>query len=247
MKNKFPVFLSSTSTNTILRETADLVPEGTKVYLFAGSIRNAVYFTVFGEEMTQRDFDCIVMGDGESFAKNLISKGFIFGSKNSSTKKILKKERFRNPIHRYDDWVYLDCKIFNNGESIDNILRNISDFTISGFALNIKDIFSLDWLNKIIAVPGAMEDLKNRKIRVVNPYSISIHKIIRLMSRDFQKPEKSDILSCIEKFKEITEDKFVYNTEKTIRYVGSKKKVLIIANELGITFDIFDHKKVTSL
>jgi hypothetical protein len=225
MEINLPIFLNNPSTKQLLKETADLVPDNTQVYLFGGAVRNALYFNFFGEEMIQRDFDCIVIGDGDKFAENLTNVGFIFGSKNSEKSKVLKKARLLNPVHQYDDWLYLDCKIFPPEENIEGILNRISDFTISGVALDIKNVESPDWKNKIITIPNAIKDIQQKNLKVVKPYAISFHKIIRMISRGFQKPPQEDIDLCIEKLKDIPEDKFIVNTEKTVRYVGSEQQV----------------------
>ncbi len=242
--NNIPIFLENPSTRKILNETKGLVPIETQVYLFGGTVRNAIYFNYFNEEMTQRDFDCIVIGDGEKFADNLIKAGFIYGNKNSEKSKVLKKARISNPEHQYDDWLYLDCKIYPNSENVEDILKRISDFTISGVALNMQDIEVSNWKDKIIAIPNAVSDIQGKKLTVVKPYAISLHKIIRMVSRGFQKPAQEEINMCIEKLKDIPEDKFEVNTEKTIRYVGSKEKVAEIAQELGITFNILNFEEV---
>lgn len=235
-----PIFLNTPSTKTLLLEVTHLIPEGTEVYLFGGAVRNALYYTYFNEEMTQRDFDCIVIGDGEKFAENLLKAGFIFGSKNSARDKILKKHRIPNPVHKYDDWLYLDCKIYPHGEDIQAILQKISDFTISGVAMNVKDLEADNWLEKIIAVPNGKEDIHSKKLCVIKPYAINLHKIVRMMSRGFEKPSESDVRLCLEKFKEISEEKFAVNAQKTVAYVGSEEKVLAIAKELGIGREVVD-------
>ena len=239
-----PVFLQNPSTKEILNQITSLIPMGTKVYLFGGAVRNALYYNHFNEEMTQRDFDCIVIGDGEKFADNLFSNNFIYGNKNTEKAKVLKMGRISSPVHQYDDWLYLDCKIYPSNESIEDILKRISDFTISGVALDIKNIEAPDWYNKIIAIPNAIEDIQQKRLGVVKPYAISLHKIIRMVSRGFQKPPQEEIDKCIEKLKDISEDKFVINTEKTIRYVGSKEKVAEIAQELGITHNILNFEQI---
>lgn len=246
MKTELPVFLENPSTKRILTEVRDLLPAGTKVYIFGGAVRNAVYHDHFGEEMTQRDYDCIIVGDGEKFAENLIANGFIYGNKNTEKAKVLKKARITNPVHQYDDWLYLDCKIYPAEEDIQSILQRISDFTISGVALDVKDLEASDWKDKIITIPNAIEDIQQKRLRVVKPYAISLHKIIRMVSRDFQKPSQKEIDLCIEKLKDIPEDKFIINTEKTVRYVGSEEKVLEIARKLGITTNILNFAEITN-
>lgn len=244
MNNDLPIFLNNPSTKEILDQVIPLIPEGTEVYLFGGAVRNALYFKYFEEEMTQRDFDCIVIGDGETFAQNLVNAGFIFGSKNTEKSKVLKKVRIAEPVHQYDDWLYLDCKIYPLGETADGVMNRISDFTISGVALNLKYIESNDWQERVVAIPKALEDIQEKQLTVVKAYSISLHKIIRMVSRGFKKPSEEEVGLCLEKMKDIPEDKFITNTEKTIRYVGSEDEVLKISKDIGINFDILKYEEV---
>ena len=226
------------STKRILDEVVKLIPENTEVYLFAGTIRNALYFSFFGEEMTQRDFDCIVIGDGEKFAENLVNAGFVFGSKNSEKSKILKKSRIDNPIHQFDDWVYLDCKIYSPENKIRDVLGKITDFTLSGVALNLKDINSDDWIQKIISAPDALEDIKNKTIRIVNHYPLNIYKIIRLLSQGFTLSEEIDIEMCANKRFEATTERLQKEINKTINYVGGEDSAQKIIDSLGVNQDI---------
>jgi len=246
MNSNIPVFLETESTKNILDEVGSLIPKGTKVYLFGGAVRNAVYFRYFGEEMTQRDFDIIVIGDGETFSKRLIERGFIFGNKNSEKEKVIKKARMENPIHRYDDWVYLDCKIFPNTESVESVLQKITDFTVSGVALDLEDMYKDDWFQKVIAVPNALDDIKNKKVRLMTPYGIGFYKIIRLMSRGFEKPSNADALSCLVKLKNITEERFKTEIEKTVLYVGDRNRVMTLARSLGVDVDVLDFNVTTN-
>jgi hypothetical protein len=188
--------------------------------------------------MPQRDFDCIVIGDDEKFASNLVEAGFVFGSKNSEKSKILKKPRIDNPTRQFDDWVYLDCKIFSSENTIEDILGKITDFTLSGVVLNIKDINADDWLHKIIALPNTSEDIKNRAIRVVTYYPLNIYKIIRLLSRGFTLYENIDIQSYIEKRTGVSKERLQKEIDKTINYVGGVENTQKIINDLGIMQNI---------
>lgn len=244
--NNLPVFLKDLTTKKILEDIRRLVPKATEVYLFGGAVRNAIYFKYFGEEMTQRDYDCIVIGDGEMLANNLVGAGFAFGSKNFERAKVFKKARISNPVHKYDDWLYLDCKIFPSGEKIDSVLENISDFTINGVALDINFFDSIDWLSKIIAIPRALDDIEGKRLKLNKPYATNFYKIIRLVSRGFQPPTKSDIAIYLEKLREITKEKFISNTEKTFRYIGNEEQAMKISKELGATFNVFNFEEVKS-
>lgn len=244
MNNTLPIFLNNLSTKIILEEVKNLIPDDVKVYLFGGAVRNAVHFDYFKEEMTQRDFDLIIIGDVEKFTENLINAGFVFGKKNSEKSKVLKKARVSNPIHIYEDYLYLDCKIYPSTESIETILEKISDFTIAGVAIDLQDIFSLDWLNKIYAIPDAISDIQNRNLKVVISYPANLYKIIRMMSKGYNKPIDLDIKDSLDKLKEITKKKFETEVEKTIRYVGGEDELLKIVNKLGINKNILDFKQI---
>lgn len=228
------------STKRILKEVVELIPEDTEVYLFAGTIRNALYFSFFGEEITQRDFDCIVIGNGEKFASNLVNAGFVFGLKNSEKSKILKKPRTDNPVHQFDDWVYLDCKIYPHENTIEYVLGKITDFTLSGVALNLRDINSDDWILQIISIPNALEDIKNKTIKIVNHYPLNIYKIIRLLSQGFVLSEDIDIQMCINKRIEATTERLQKEINKTINYVGGKEATQKIIDRLEIKQNILE-------
>ncbi len=242
-----PLFLKVLSTKIILNEVKNSIPEETKVYLFGGTIRNALHYVYFNEEMTQRDYDCIVIGDGETFAKNLLSLGFIFGNKNSEKAKVLKKARTANPVHQYDDWVYLDCKIYPPTETIESILEQISDFTISGVAMNIADIDNPGWQKNIYSIPKAVEDIESMRLETVKFYPANIFKIIRFISRGYQPPSEDDLRENMKKLREINQEKFELNAGKTIRYVGGLEKALEIAKSIGIRENIFDFEKIKTL
>lgn len=242
-----PIFLNTDSTKKILEEVISIIPESTTVYLFGGAIRNAIYFDYFGEEMTQRDYDCLLVGDGEVFAENLLRAGFIYGNKNTEKAKVLKKARVENPTVDFADWLYFDCKIYPIGTSIEYVLNDITDFSINGVALSLKDIERENWKQKIIAIPNAIDDIKEKQLRVINLYTPSIYKIIRSVSQGFQKPTSADILHCLEKLKNITQEKFKFNVEKTIKYIGSEEKVREIMNQLGVTKDILNFEEIKNL
>lgn len=229
-----PIFINDVSTDFILRETRDSAPEGGKIYIFGGTLRNALFYEFYNEKLTQRDYDCIVLGDGEKFMENLLQKGFVLGKKNTPKSKVFKKARIENPSHEFDDWVYLDCKIFNSEESIFSILSNITDFTISGLALDINDVWSPVWLEKIIMIPNTLDDIKNKKLRMVRPYSISIYKIIRMMHIGFHSPSKEDIVTCLEKLKEADPNIIDREIKKTNGYVGDKDRLQEILKKINI-------------
>lgn len=240
----FPIFLQDDTAYKILVGMRNLIPEGTKVYFFGGTIRNAIYYLHFNEEMTQRDYDCIVIGDGETFANNLLTTGFIFGKKNTEKGKVIKKNRIAEPVHQFDDWVYLDCKIYPAGETIENVLESISDFTISAVALDVMQMDKTDWFEKIIALSHAITDIQNKEIKVIKSYPANIYKIIRFISRGYNKPSQEDIAKSMEKLQEIAEDKFIMNTEKTVQYLGSEQDVRTIASNIGITIDILNFEEI---
>lgn len=244
MQNQPPVFLQDSSTLEILRQVANNVPSDIEVYLFGGAIRNALYYSYFNEEMTQRDFDCIVIGDPQEFAHNLEKLGFIYGAKNSDKAKVLKKARIENPSESYNDWLYLDCKIYSNEETIESVLQKISDFSINGVALDIKELESSDWLAKVIELPNATVDIQEKKLRIIKCYSASIYKILRLVSQGFKQPTEEDVTRCLEKLKEISREKFDKETTKTIKYIGDEGKVLKVAEQLGIKFNILNFEEL---
>jgi len=241
-----PIFLQDSSTNAILLQVSQLVPITHRAYLHGGALRNAVYYRYFNEIQTQRDFDIIVLGKKEKFVDLFLQHGFILGKKNNETAVVLKKARIENPSQNFDDWVYLDI-VFRKDADISDVLKDKVNFTINGSAIELVNLFKKDWFENVITLPGTLEDIQNKQIRVNRRYPINIYACIRFVSRGFKAPTQKEIDEMISDLKGIDEIKFKYNTEKVISYVGSPEGVRKIARELCLPCDVLDLSSIRSL
>lgn len=188
------------------------------------------------DKLPQADYDCLVIGDGEKFAKNLEKESFIYGSKNSDFAKILKKAKVKSLEDKFENYVFLDLKIYSGDGDTLQILNKIADFTISAVALDIKDLFEEDWQDRVISLPESFDDMENKVLRPVNLSRIKVYKIIRMASQGFKLSNNFDF----QKVKsQIIQEKSEKELEKTIRYVGSREKVTQIAKELNIDTNSF--------
>lgn len=240
---ELPVFLKDEKVRQVLQEVVDSIPQGSRVYLHGGAARNAVYYRLFGGELPQRDFDMILIGDKDSFAKNLLAHGFVYGKKNTEAGATFKKSRVENPSEDFGDWVYLDV-VFRKDTTIEESLRQKVNFTINGSAINLQDIENPDWFEKVIMLPETLEDLKEKKLRTNSRYPINIYACIRFVSIGFIPPPKEELDWMVEDLRNIEEKKFMQNVEKVIRYVGSADEVRKIVRRLGVSVDILDFSSI---
>lgn len=234
-----PIFLKNERVHQILREVVASIPEDSEAYLHGGSARNAVYYRLFKAELPQRDFDMVLIGDKDLFVANLLARGFVRGKKNIETAATFKKPRLENPSEDFADWVYLDV-VFRKNITIQESLKQKVNFIINGSAINLRDIDSPDWFEKVVTLPGTLEDLKLKRLRTNKRYPINIYACVRFVSLGFAPPPKEDLYHMVDDLRKIDEAKFIRDREKVIRYVGSADKVKKIVEQLGITVDILD-------
>ena len=249
MKDKIsdlPVFMHDPATNKILKEAASAIPKGTKVYFVGGAARNAVYYRLFHKKMPQRDYDMVSIGNREKFIKNLRSMGFTYGFLIRKDTITMKKKRMKKPKDQFADYVFLD--IHFSKKSIRKNLKEVTGFTINGFALALKDVASKDWYKKIIAIPTALKDLKNKKLHVnALSHPAMLYACLRFMSKGFKPPSKKEVKQLLKALGKLPKYKFKRNVQKVFSYVGGEKKARQLAKKLGIKIDIFDFETIKAL
>ncbi|HRY59991.1 MAG TPA: hypothetical protein P5096_01275 [Patescibacteria group bacterium] len=241
-KKELPIFLQNPKVRGISKEVVDSIPKDKKVYLVGGMVRNALYYQYFKKILPSRDFDIAFVGNRQGFVSNLIKKGFIYGKTKKKNEIVLKKSKIKKP-KAIQDYVVLD--IHSDGDQdIKKQIKGKANFTIGSFALELKDILSEDWADKVITTPQAAKDLKNKQIRVNalnKEHPFQIFSCIRLMSLGFKKPSKKDIDRLLKLlFTTDNKERFDINIKKVFDYVGGEKKARILLKKLGIKKDIFD-------
>ncbi len=238
-----PIFLENEDVKRILNEVIAVTPLGYAVYLRGGALRNAIYFRLFREKMTQRDFDITVIGEKKPFVESLLAIGFVLGKKNTATAVVLKKPRHANPSEDFDDWVYLDCMFRPGGNIADDLKRHVN-FTINGAALELKLIHDPEWYIKIVTLPSMIDDLKAKQLRTNARFPINAYACVRFVSRGFQPPPREEIDLMVNDLANLSEEDFVRDSAKVISYVGSAEEVRKIASRIGIPFDILDLRAI---
>lgn len=239
VNENLPIFLKNKEVHQILQEVINAIPEDSELYLHGGAMRNAVYYRLFKEDLPQRDFDMLLIGNKDLFAANILAHGFVRGKKNAETVATFKKPKVDNPSEDFADWVYLDV-VYRKNMTIQESLAQRVNFTINGSALNLRDIDDPDWFEKIVMIPGTLEDIKLKRLRTNKRYPINIYACVRFVFLGFTPPPKNELDDMVEDLCRIDEVKFARDTEKVIRYIGSAEKVREIVNQLGINVDILD-------
>lgn len=244
---ELPIFMQSPKTNQILREVASSIPARTKVYIIGGAVRNALYYHSFHKELPQRDYDIILIGDINGFVKNLQSKGFIYGKIRRTNEVTLKKKKVAKPKHEFNDYVFLDIHTSKERSIIKN-LKNAAGFTINAFALSLKEVTSKNWVKKVIALRGALKDLKNKKLRVnAIAHPAMLFACIRFMSVGFKPPSKREVKELLAALGKLEKWRYGRNIRKVFEYVGGEKKARQLAKKLAIKEDIFDFETIRKI
>ncbi|HLC88762.1 MAG TPA: hypothetical protein VJG49_01875 [Candidatus Nanoarchaeia archaeon] len=233
---ELPVFLQEPAVFSIFEEIAQSVPTGTKFYIVGGAMRNAMYFHIFGKKLPQRDYDSLIVGNHKKFITNLRQVGFIYGKIRRKTQVVFKKAKFKG-AEKIGDFVVLDMHWVRKV----NILQNMKDhasFTINGFAVEVRDLFSSNWRKKVIEMPRALNDLKAKKL-VVNAVDNrhNLFAAMRFMSMGFKKPSKSGVKWLLREFRKAPKRRRKRNIEKLYNSVGGKEKAEKLAQKIGLNLN----------
>jgi len=243
---ELPIFMQDPKTNEILSEAASAITKGLKVYLSGGALRNALYYALFHTRLPQRDYDLLVFGKKEGFIKRLRSLGFVYGRIRRKHEVVLKKKKVSKP-KIISDYVVLDIKETQDRNIKENMRMRVS-FTVNGFALPLKHISSRNWRKQVIAMPGAMADLKGKKLRVLNlSHPANLFAAIRFMSKGFRAPLKNEVNQLLSALGGLEKWRFERNVKKIFDYVGGEAEARRLARRLGIEKDIFDFETIKTL
>lgn len=239
INKKLPLFLQDEKDNEIFKIVVTSIPKGTKAYLVGGAIRNAVYYKYFKKELPQRDFDILLIGDHVSFIKNLRYRGFTFGKIKRKHEVVVKMKRTPKPIHIYNDYLYLDIHISEEKSAIKNLVQN-SNFTINASTISLKDIFREDWFDKLISLPGALADLKNKRLKLNQlSHPANLFACMRFMYLGFKQPNQAEIDLLLNSLSSLKEPRYRKNVRKLFAYVGGEGNARKLLKKLKIKQNIF--------
>lgn len=239
INQKLPLFLHDKKTNEIFRVVVASIPKGTKAYLVGGAIRNAIYYKYFKKELPRRDFDIMLIGDRDGFIKNLRCNGFVYGKIKRKHEIVVKMKRIPKPIHTHNDYLYLDIHTSEEKSALKNLAQN-SNFTINGSTISLKDIFREDWFSKLISLPGALADLKNKQLKLNQlSHPANLFACMRFMSLGFKRPKQTEINLLLKSLGGLERSRYEKNIKKLFGYVGGEENARKLLKKLKIKQDIF--------
>jgi len=244
-----PLFMQDEKIANSLEETVNCVPKGCEVFIFGGTTRNAVFYSLFKEKHPQRDYDLIYLGnEREQFSQCLRKeKDFEFGKIRRDNQTVFRQALEEEP-ELYSGYIYLDVHYAQQKEIL-AALKHTCNFTISSFALNLNQINSPDWQEQLVHLPQAWKDMKNKQLRL-NPFiqeipSTTLFTCLRFMSLGYKPPGEEEVERMVSALSTIpSREKFERNVDKVVDYVGGEEKARQLADQLGIERDIFDFETV---
>lgn len=244
-----PIFLQNPKIHEIFKEIEKSIPSNSQLFLVGGTMRNSVYYHFFRKKIPQRDYDLIFIGNRKKFVENLRALGFTYGRIRRKNQTVLKKAIVENP-EDINDFVVLDI-YFSEKAEIYELLKNKINFTINGFALNVKFIFDNNWIKKIVKLPHSIEDIKAKQLRLntekTNFFGTDFYACIRFISAGFKKPSKEEIETLYFQMKKLPKYKFERNKKKVFDYVGGREKAEKIVKKMGLNKDVFSFETIQKL
>lgn len=233
MNTAQPIFFQEPETKAIFREIVNCLPKGTKLYIVGGAMRNAMYYAIFRKKLPQRDYDCVVIGNAEKLIKNLRQSGFAYGEMKRKHQIHLQKRK-HSPAKHPLDYVLLEIR-WNCEDNIKQNTRNRSNFTINSFVIEIRDLFSGHWRKRVFHLPGAIEDLKRKQLKLNSTrHQANLFACLRFMSLGFKPPSKEEVKRLVEILPKLPKKKRKKNIEKLYSYVGGRKKAEKLARKIGV-------------
>lgn len=244
---RLPVFMHDSKDFEILNDAKSCIPKSAGVYLVGGSVRNALFFEFFNERLPQRDYDLVVIGNKQKFIDNLRSVGFVYGKIRRKAEVVLKKRKVPKPSHEFGDYLFLDLHFSDEPDILKNLESN-SNFTINGSALSLKDVASEGWRKKVVSLPNALGDLKDKRLRVnVTSHPSDFFSCLRFMSKGFKRPSPKEVCSLLVSLSSLEKPRYKKNIKKVFDYVGGEEEARKLVHKLGVKEDVFDFDVIKKL
>lgn len=246
------IFFYSDRAAKVMTDIVRDLPAGTEVYLVGGVLRNALVRKYHGEIWTQRDYDQVATKNSGGYLKYLNEKGFDFRgidepSHKTATKPVVDNARYIS----YEDNVVFDIHLAD-GMDIKDSLKHNSGLLMNGLALNLREVFADDWEDKLITLPGVLDSIKNRQIRINNDGyqndSNYFFALIRFMGLGFAGPTQEDVIKLLKTVSNLSTERYQKNIIKLVSYLGSEEKVRAVVNSFGLHgLDVFNEDATRKL
>lgn len=245
MNNLLPIDFKDERGLKVFEKVIKNLPEDVEVYLIAGSLRNAIdkYFHD-GSKLEQRDYDQIVTKGSDEYLVYLRSLGFYDGRIQRPTQKVLIKSFVGNEDPEdFVNKLVFDIHLMDGTNALDN-LKNHVGLTVNGNAISIRDIFSEDWQNKLVSLPGALQSIEKKQLKLNHEgykyQAANLFSVIRFVYNGYEPPRKEDLMLLVQELPRVEDDRYEKNVQKVYKYVGGEENARKICQEIGIDFDVFD-------
>jgi len=250
MNNLLPIDFKGERGRKVFEVVIKNLPEEVEVYLIAGCLRNAIdrYFHE-DSKLEQRDYDQIVTKGSGEYLAYLKSLGFYDGRIQRPTHKVFIKSFVDNedPDDFANNLVF-DIHLMDGTNAIDNLRKHVG-LTVNGNAISIRDIFSNDWQNKLISLPGALQSIEERRLKLNHEgykhQAANLFSVIRFVYNGYAPPTREDLMLLNQELPRVEDDRYDKNVQKVFKYVGGEDSARKICREIGIDIDVFDKQAVT--
>ncbi|MGZ6004821.1 MAG: hypothetical protein ACXWLH_01580 [Candidatus Saccharimonadales bacterium] len=231
-----------------LKRVVDNLPLSVDVYLIGGAIRNALFRHYHGRALKQRDYDQIITKSPNVYIDYLYSMGFVAGEINRPMQRVMRKSLFENVAPEdHDKWIVFDMHLVDSTKAIDNLKYHVG-LTVNAFAISLRDIFSSDWQSKLISLPGAVDDIKGKRLRVnmegYKDQAANFFAVLRFMHAGFLPPPKNELKLLLDELPKIEHNRYQKNVDKVFTYVGGEDAARRLVYKLGIDVDVFNENDV---
>lgn len=248
MDDDLSLLVTNQAAVDIFRQVVNGMPDDCESFIISGATRNAMYRHYFGELLTQRDYDQVITKGSQAYFEYLKSMNFIETPIDNDNQIIMAKAMVPNPRPiGYEDSVVFDMHIADGTNIMANLEKYIG-LTINGFALSMRDIFDTNWVSKMVSLPGALTDLRNRQLRLNKlgyaSEPATIFAVLRFMSAGFAPPPKEEVALLLHELPKLNSGRFKRNLPKLYNYVGGEETARSLVSSLGIKGDLFDESQV---
>jgi len=249
MNNTLPIDFKDERGRKVFKDVIKNLPVGVEVYLIAGSVRNAIdKYYHSNRKLFQRDYDQIVTKGSDKYLSYLKDLGFYEGRIQRPTQKVLIKSFVGNKdIRDFANNLVFDINLMDGTEAIDNLKKHVG-LKLNGNAISIRDVFSSDWQDKLVSLPGALSSIKNKQLKLNTEgykyQAANLFSVIRFVQNGYEPPSKEELTLLMRELPRVEDDRYLKNVQKVFDYVGGEDNARKICREIGIDIDIFDKKAV---
>lgn len=228
-------------------DVVENLPENIEIYLVGGALRNAYVYKYHGEQWLQRDYDQIVISGSEEYLTYLESKGFKKGGMDKPTQRIMVKALKEDGA----EISYVDNLVFDihmvDGTTVEDNLAHDTGLLINGFAVNMRDIFKNDCLDRVISLDGAEQCIQDKQIKInqigYRAEANHFFACLRFMGAGFKAPPKSEAIQLLLELPRMESERYQRNLQKLKDYVGGEGKAKsLVEAAIGPGIDIFDEQ-----